>query len=265
MDDVLKNEGKPLSPPTGFDVPFDVVELPSKGKLYKGTSLEDKETIEVHYLTAKEEDILTSPNLIQSGKILDVLVKSVLKDRTIVAEDLLLGDRNTILVWLRSTGYGENYPIEISCQTCGHGFVNEFDLSSLDMNYLSVDPDEDGTFTTTLPVRKNEVKFKLLTARDEAKILRKVEDMKKLSKSPVNSTATVRMKQSIVEVDGNSDPMNISRFVETMPVKDSKAFRSEVEKIEPGIDMHQEVACPSCGARHREVIPIRANFFWPDD
>lgn len=264
MDEITKGQIKPKSSSTELETPFDVVELPSKGKLYKGTSLEGKDSIEVKYLTATEEDILTSPNLLQSGKVLDVLVKSVLKDKTIKVEDLLLGDRNMILVWLRSTGYGAEYPITLSCQSCGHEHTHEFDLGGLDIKYLEEDPDEDGLFSCTLPLRKNTVRYKLLTAGDELAIVKKIEDRKKLTNSVVDNTTTIRMKFLIFDIDGNSDPSFVARYVDTMPVKDSKFLRQEIGKVEPGIIMEQDVTCPSCGDSNKEVIPIRANFFWPD-
>lgn len=263
MDDVLRDE-KNQSSSSSFEIPFDIIELPSKGKLYKGTTLEGMDSIEIHYLTAKEEDILTSPNLIQSGKLLDVLLKSVLKNKKINVEDFLLGDRNTILVWLRTTGYGAEYPVSVQCEHCGHEFVNEFDLSSLDIKELPEDPDDSGVFSCELPIRKNTIKFRLLTAGDEQKIQRKIEDTKKLTKSQVSPASTIRMKFSIVDVDGNSDAAFISNYIDTMPVKDARVFRTRFAEIEPGMIMEQEMTCPSCGERSDESIPIRSNFFWPD-
>ena len=263
MDDVLRDEKNQSSSST-FDIPFDVIDLPSRGKLYKGTSLDGMESLEIHYLTAKEEDILTSPNLIQSGKLLDVLLGSVLKNKKINPEDFLLGDRNTILVWLRNTGYGEEYPIPVQCSHCDHEFVNTFDLSNLDIKELEIDPDEDGLFTCVLPVRKNTIRFTLLTAGDEKKIQRKIEDTKKITRTPVNPASTFRMRFAIKEVDGNSDPTFIAKYVDTMPVKDSRAFRMKFSDIEPGTVMKQEMTCPECGERGDEHIPIRSNFFWPD-
>lgn len=263
MDDVLRNDTNQSSS-SAFEIPFDVIELPSRGKLYKGTTLEGMDSIEVHYLTAKEEDILTSPNLIQSGKLLDVLLASVLKNKKIKPEDFLLGDRNTILVWLRTTGYGEDYPVQVQCEHCGHEFVNTFDLSSLDIKELPVEPDDDGLFTCELPSRKNTIRFSLLTCGDEQKIQRKIDDTKKLTRTQVNPASTIRMRFSIREVDGNSDAAYISRYVDTMPVKDSRVFRKKFAEIEPGTVMEQEMTCPECGERSDEAIPIRANFFWPD-
>ena len=264
MSDILKGEMKPKSSTTGMEIPFDVIELPSGGKLYKGTTLEGKSSLEVQYLTAAQEDILTSPNLLQSGKILDVLIKSVLKDKSINPAELLLGDRNMIVTWLRSTGYGEEYIVELSCQSCGHSFENTFDLSTLDVKELEKDPDEDGLFSCKLPVRKNEVKFSLLTSGDELNIMKKIEDRKKITKSQITNASTIRMKYIVKSIDGNSDQMFISNYIDSMPVKDSRFLRKMINELEPGIVMSQLVTCPACGAENMEDIPIRANFFWPD-
>ena len=265
MDEVFKGELKPKGSQTSsFEVPFDVIELPSKGKLYKGTTLEGKTSLEIQYLTAAQEDILTSPNLLQSGKVLDVLLRSVIRDKRINTKELLLGDRNAIVVWLRSTGYGELYPVELACKSCSFSFTNEFDLSKLETKELTEEPDEDGLFSLNLPTRKNVIKYSLLTAGDEEKIMRMIEDRRKKTNSQVMNAATIRMKYMIKSIDGNSDLIKISNYVDSMPVKDSRYFRNIVNEIEPGIIMGQEVSCPSCGNVNKEDIPIRENFFWPD-
>lgn len=266
MDDILKPaEIKPKSSSNEqFAIPFDIVPLPSRGKLYKTGPLAGQDMIEVHYLTAIEEDILTSPNLLQSGKMLDTLIKSVVKNKTIEPEKLLLGDRNAIMVWLRSTGYGAEYPVKIGCNQCSNEFIKEFDLGSLEVKYLEEEPDSDGHFSFTLPVSRKTITFKLLTSEDELTIIRKVESMQKKMGTPINNTNTLKLMTSVVAVDGNSDPVAIKKFVETMPIKDSKAFREFVNEFEPGIIMKQECVCPQCGNTSQEVIPIRSNFFWPD-
>ena len=167
--------------------------------------MEGRDSLEVHYLTAKEEDILTSPNLIQSGKLLDVLIKSVLKDKTINPEELLVGDRNTIMVWLRSTGYGPEYPVNITCQSCGTSYEHEFDLSSLGIKTLEIDPpNSDGTFECELMVRKDKIAFSLMTAKQEYDLLKRTKTKQKLTSSSTNETSTSRLKGLIKSINGDS-------------------------------------------------------------
>ena len=265
MDDILKPENRPQSSTASYETPFDVVELPSKGRLYKGTTLEGRDSLEVHYLTAKEEDILTSPNLIQSGRLLDVLIKSVLKDKTINPDELLVGDRNTIMVWLRSTGYGPEYPVNVTCQSCGTSYEHEFDLSSLDIRTLEFDPpNPDGTFDTELIIRKDKITYSLMTSKQEYELIKKTTAKKKLTSSSTNETTTSKLKMLIKSVNEDSSPSTISKYVDTMPARDSMFLRHLIDGVEPGVIMRQEVECPSCGDIRDGGIPIQANFFWPE-
>ena len=264
MDDILDpTVAKQTSSGGEFQVPFDVVDLPSKGLLYKGTTLEGKTSLEVQYLTAIQEDILTSPNLINTGKMLEVLIKSVLKDKKIDPNELIIGDRNTIIVWLRSTGYGEKYPVSVGCRTCGESFENEFDLSTLDVKTLETLPDENGLFDFFLPKMKKSVKLKLLTCKEEDDVL-KISESKKKSGFGINSALSTKLLYNIMEFDGNSDKGYIRKMIEIMPALDTREIRKYLDSIEPGVVMEQDATCTNCGATHKEVMPIRANFFWPD-
>jgi hypothetical protein len=215
-------------------------------------------------MTAIQEDILTSQNLIASGKMLDALLSSVLKDKSIDPSQFTLGDRNAIVIWLRATGYGADYPVMVHCTSCDTEWKKEFDLSSLEIRELEEDPDQEGYFTINLPQTKSVVKFKFITAADEMGIIKKSEAIQRKQGSPVDHTGTLKMTAAIVEVNGSRDPLTIKSFVETMPVKDSRKFRDTLNSMEPGVIMKQECECPACGSVSTEVIPMRSNFFWPD-
>jgi hypothetical protein len=265
MDEILKSaEIKPKSSNVEYAIPFDIVHLPSAGLLYKDGPLAGKDSVEVHYLTAIQEDILTSPNLLQSGKMLDTLLSSVLKDKAIEPSQLTLGDRNAIIIWLRSTGYGADYPVQLRCGSCGNEHVNEFDIGALSVRELEDAPDADGLFSFELPASKAKIKFRFLTSSDEMNVLKRVEAIQKQQGSSVNHTMSLNMMASIVVVDGEQDQMLIKRFVEGMRVQDARAYRDHINSIEPGILMEQDAECPACGNVSQEVIPIRGNFFWPD-
>ena len=105
-----------LPNPLDFISPTEHVELPSQGKGYpQGHPLHGKETIEIKYMTAKEEDILSSRNLLKKGLAIERLIQSVICDKNVQAKDLLVGDRNAILIAARRSAYGNIYSIKVTC------------------------------------------------------------------------------------------------------------------------------------------------------
>jgi hypothetical protein len=240
---------------------FDVVQLPSKGVYYKeGHPLHNEEFIEIYYMTASEEDILTSQNLIQTGKVLDVLLSNTIRDKSIDPSTLLIGDRNAILLWLRVTGYGAEYPVSIRCSNCAHDFNNNFNLSELSIVEQSTlsDPME-----YTLPTCNSIVQFKFLTGEDESTLERAM-SKRTANKLATSNIVTTRLKLSIVSIDNDADKTKIHNFVNTMSVADSRAFRSYLESVEPSLDMGQDTCCPMCDMVERVDVPMTAQFFWPD-
>lgn len=243
--------------------PFDTVELPSRGKLYTEGPLKDADSIDVYYLTAKEEDILTAPNLLKSGKVIDHLLRSVLVNRDIDPTQLLLGDRNTILVWLRSTGYGSDYPVNLACKHCGKTFEWEFDLSTLDIRYMDSDPDEDGTFPIELPASKKTARIRFLTAKEDAQIDKAIEERSRKLKGSGNPM-TMRLQAYVSEVEG-LDADGKRNFIQTMPVRDTRKIRKFIADNEPSVIMKQDARCTACGEVNEEAtVPITERFFWPD-
>ena len=241
-----------------FETPFDVLELPSKGLLYPGKP----STVKVEYLTASDENILTSPNLIRSGKVLDVLIEKKIKESQIPMNQMLVGDRNAIMIWLRATGYGEMYPVKMTDPTTFEEFETEIDLSKLKTKDLTVQPDENNEFSFVLPRSKKKIKFRLLTVADETSITKKTEQRNKVTKSQISNALTYRLLSQIKEIDGNRDPNYISKFLEVMPAYDSLKFREYSDEIEPGIDLEVEVEGPS--GPFRSIFTIGPNFFWPN-
>jgi len=240
-----------------FEVPFDILPLPSKGLLYPG----QKDSMKVEYMTASDENILTSPNLIKSGKVIDVLIERKVKESPVPLDDLLVGDRNAIMIWLRATGYGEMYPVKLTDPVTAEEFETEVDLNDLKTKEIGAQPDERNEFSFTLPKSKKVVKFKMLTVGVEREIVSKSEKRAKLTKSPITNLLTNRLEKQIVEVDGNRDPNYIGKYIQFMPAYDSLKFREYVDNIEPGIDMTVDVEGPS-GEPFRSTLPIGLNFFW---
>ena len=242
-----------------FEIPFDVIELPSKGVLYPNNISH----VKVEYLTASDENILTSPNLLQSGKVIDYLLEQKIKEKDLNSKDLLIGDRNAVMIFLRATGYGEMYPVKLTDPETGEVFEYEINLSELKTKTLGATPDEKGEFTFHLPRSNKDIKFRLLTAKDESDIIARVEKRSKIVKGSVSNTLTYRLEKQISEIDGNRDNGYISKFVAIMPAFDSLKLREYVDEIEPGVDLNIEVESPT-GNFFRTPLPITLQFFWPN-
>jgi hypothetical protein len=239
-----------------FDFPTEVVELPSKGLLYPEDSPLSSGTIEMKYMTAKEEDILTNINYLQQGIVIDKLLQSLIVTK-IKYSDLLLGDKNALLIAARVLGYGKDYDI-----TYGGEKVT-VDLSKLENKKLdeSLFTKGKNEFTFSLPTSGIEIKFKLLTHKDERDIAEEVKGLQKIDKdsNPDNST---RLKFMITEVDGDSKKSTIRKFVDNyFLARDSRAFRAYVASIQPDVDL---TFYPEGGPEGGVDIPIGISFLWPD-
>lgn len=239
-----------------FDFPTEVVELPSKGLLYPEDSPLSSGTIEMKYMTAKEEDILTNINYLQQGIVIDKLLQSLIVTK-INYSDLLLGDKNALLIAARVLGYGKDYDI-----TYGGEKVT-VDLSKLENKKLdeSLFTKGKNEFTFSLPTSGTEIKFKLLTHKDERDIAEEVKGLQKIDKdsNPDNST---RLKFMITEVDGDSKKGTIRKFVDNyFLARDSRAFRAYVASIQPDVDL---TFYPEGGPEGGVDIPIGISFLWPD-
>ena len=240
-----------------FNMSFDLLPLPSGGKLYKNK----KSSVKVAYMTTSDENILTSPNLVSSGQFLEILINRKLLDTNIRYRDLHVGDRNAIMLWLRATSYGEMYPVTLYDET-GEPFNTEINLNDLKVINLGVEPDSEGYFDFFLPVAKINIKFKLLTIGDVEDITEQVESDVR-NKIPVNNTSTYVLERQIIEFNGERDKNMIRDFIQSMRIGDSKALRQYVDKIESGIDLNIEVGTPG-GGSIKTFLPINSKFFWPD-
>jgi hypothetical protein len=240
-----------------YNAAFDVIPLPSEGKLYKNK----KPSVKVAYMTTADENILTSPNLLQSGEFLEILINRKLLEPDLRYKDLHVGDRNAIMLWLRATSYGEMYPITMYDEE-GVPFESEVDLNSLKTIKLSIEPDAEGYFDFYLPISKASIKFKLLTVGDLDQIEKMVAEDEK-NEIPVNSVITYRLERQIVDVNGNRDKGFIKDFIEKMRVRDSKELKDYIEKIDCGVDLAIEVKTPR-GESISTFLPLSVRFFWPD-
>ena len=234
--------------------PTEMVDLPSKGLLYPEDSPLRAGTIEMKYMTAREEDILTNSNYIQQGIVLDKLLESLIVTK-INFKDLLVGDKNSILIASRILGYGQDYEFELN------GRVYQVDLTTLKDKELPSDVDytNGNDFNFTLPASKDEVTFKLLSHGDELAIEQELKGLKKINPNGSPELST-RLKYIITSVNGEREKKTIREFVDNeFLARDSRALRQEVKRISPDIDLTIQ------GDGGEDIaVPINLNFFWPD-
>jgi hypothetical protein len=238
-----------------FTLPTETVELPSKGLLYPEGSELAKGTVEIKYMTAKEEDILTNQSYIKNGTVLDKLLKSVIVSK-IAFDDLLIGDKNAIMVAARILGYGADYKFDYL------GEEYTVDLSQLENKEIKEElfTSRTNEFSFTLPHSKNKVTFKLLTHKDEQNINRELEGLKKINKDSSPELST-RMKYLITSVEGSRETKDIREFVDNyLLAKDSRALREYIKEVQPDVDL---TFFPD-GSSDRIPVSIGVNFFWPD-
>ena len=209
-------------------------------------------------MTAKEEDILTSQNLIQQGIVLDKLLESLVVDKSIKLDDMLIGDKNALMVAARVLGYGKEY------QFTYDGIEQSVDLSMLEPTEMDFDKFTKGQneFNFKLPNSEREIVFKLLTQKDENEVDSELVARKKLNKHQ-STELTTRMKKMILSVDGNSDRTFINNFIDNEFLSiDSLAFRQYLAEITPDVDMNTTVV-NSAGEEIEVTIPVTLRFFWP--
>ena len=251
-----------------FTTPTEFVELPSGGSYYRdGHPLSGVDTLEIRYMTAKDEDILTSRSLLKKGVAIERMLENILVDKSVNVDDLLVGDKNAIIVAARSTGFGSEYTTSITCPSCLESNEHGFDLAEMktslgDPGSVGAEETEDGTFKVVLPRTMVEVEFKLLTGADERKLYLTNQKKKKhkLEETPIVDT----MRLFIVSVAGQSDPGTIGQFLEVVPASDSRALRTAFSTVAPNIDMKQTFVCENCSHEQEMEVPLTADFFWPD-
>jgi len=241
-----------------YKFPTEMVELPSKGYFYPEGHPLASGKVEVKYMTAKEEDILTSQNLIEQGIVIDKLLESLIVDKSIGIGDMLTGDKNAIMVASRVLGYGKDYQFEYD------GEEQSIDLSKLEPVDIDFTKYTKGVneFTFELPSSKRSLTFKLLTGGDEKEITLEIAARRKITKEQ-SFELTTRLKKMIISVDGNSTKAYINNFVDNEFLsRDSFAFRQHLEDITPDVDMSATVV-DSTGKETVVSVPVTVRFFWP--
>ena len=214
-------------------IAYDVVELPTKGIHYKNKN----KSVRVAYLTASDENILSSPSLIGSGLVVDELLKRKILDKSLSIDEIVDEDRQAILIFLRNTAFGSEYTITVTDPKTNEPFTVDVDLSE----------------------SKNEVSFTFLSLKQEKEI---DEIRKSWNGNGVAPIITKQLEMMIKSVNGNKDLMNIRNLIETLPIKDSQNFRKFINQVKPGLDLTQNVTTPS-GETIQVEIGFGVEFFRP--
>jgi hypothetical protein len=258
--------------PLSFVAPTEFVSLPSKGKYYPSEHpLHGEETLELKMMTTKQEDILTSKSLLKKGVAIDRFLESLIIRNDVKTADLLVGDKNALLVAARISGYGADYVTQVTCPACAESTNFEFDLEVYTEQEGTEASEQDGvkigdhngalTFFITLPTTGWTIGCRPLYGRDEQAIAKLSQNKKKAG---ISETAlTDQLTSLVVSVEGRSDKGTIGQAIANMPAKDSRFLRDLYKTLIPNIDMEQTFVCSYCAYDTEMEVPLTAEFFWP--
>jgi phage FluMu protein Com len=254
-----------MANPMDFVTPTQFVSLPSKGRYPEGHPLSGKDSIEIKYMTAKDEDILTNRSLLKKGLAIDRLISNVIKDNSVDSRSLLIGDRNAILIYARASAYGEDYKTKVKCPNCETVSKFTFDLSDHetfhgdDLEKLNMTDNGDGTFMLNLPVSKITARIRPMVVMDEIQIAAKDK-----SKKSEEEMVTQQMKRFVVSFNGYEDQSTLNYVVDNMIAKESKMLRDAFKSISPDVVLEQSFTCRHCDHEEVMTVPFGTDFFWPD-
>lgn len=238
---------------------YEIVKLPSKGLFYKNKISE----VNVEYMTSKDEDLLTTPSLIENGTVLDVLLKRKIKTKNIIPDDLLAGDRNAVILFLRSSSYGAEYSVQVPDPRTNITFKTTVDLQKLKYKKVNEQPDEQGHFTVKLPMRKKTVIFRLLTSGEETMLFKKAEAIKDAYNQEFSEYSTLKLKSHVISIEGNTDRTYIGKFIDAMPAMDALTIRRKILNVSPDVDMDYEFQTKD-GYKFKAQLAVGVDFFFPN-
>ena len=261
------NSNTPATTTSNFNfvTPTEMVSLPSQGKFYsEDHPLHNKDAIEIKHMTAKEEDILLNQGYLNRGVAVDKLLESVITDKSIKLNDLLIGDKNAIVIAARVTGYGPTYIAKTTCPNCFEVEEKEFNLEEIASRPVQVsdaiEVTDAGSFKVTLPRSKREVEGRFFDGHDE-KVIGDISQKRKKHKLPENQLISM-LSRMIISIDGTSERSVVDAFVESMPAFDSRYLRKTYENIMPNINTTFGFECDSCSYEGEVQMPLTAEFFW---
>ena len=275
MPDLPEQQNSESRPPPAMDLKFitptEFVELPSQGKFYPPQHpLHNKDTVEIKHMTTKEEDILTSTTLLKKGIALDRMLESILIDKAINIDDLLIGDKNALIIASRAHGYGTAYETTIDCPQCDTSQQYSFDLESLPIQHpeedvikkYNVERSEYGTYLIPLPRTQYVVEVKFLTGHDEKKAAA-ISSHKKKRDFPETIVSDF-LRLAIVSVNSTTQESALNEFIATLPALHGRYIRRVYEQLVPSIKMNHSFTCAECNHEGTMEVPLSADFFWFD-
>jgi len=254
-----------MANPMDFVAPSQFVDLPSKGKYPQGHPLYGQDSIEINYMTARDEDTLTSRSLLKKGIAIDRLIQNLIKNKSIDSNSLYIGDRNAILIYARASAYGDEYKTKVSCPNCGETSKFKFDLSNSkvhhgdDIEDTEIQRTDQGTFLVELPISAIQAEFRPLIGHDEMQMIKESK-----GKNSMDNLVTKQMKRFVLSFNGYKDKKTVNYVCENMVATDSRYLRDCFTLISPDINIQDNFVCKHC--EHEEVmtVPFGADFFWPE-
>lgn len=253
MENALSKETDP-----DLLISYEIVYLPSKGIFYDNGLAE----VNVEYMTSEDEDLLTTPSLIESGVVLDKLLARKIKTKGVNPKNLLAGDRNAIILFLRTSSYGTDYNVEVTDPRDNSTFKTVVDLMNLKYKELTEHPNENGYFNVELPMRKKIVEFKLLTVGEDDIIFKQAKAQQDAYNLDYSPYSTMKLKASVVSIDGNNDRDYINKFITAMPARDAFAIRKKILDVSPDVDMTYKFKAPD-GFEFEATLAVGLDFFSP--
>lgn len=250
-----------------YEPPTDFVELPSQGKFYpKDSPLHGVDKVEVKFMTAREEDLLVSPGLQKAGIAVDRVVESLIMDKRIRAKDLLVGDKNAILMNARKNAFGDDYEFSYTCENCGSQnkhtelFSNAKPKELVPNDNCSIT--DNGTLLMKLPKSGFTVELRFLKGEEELAIDQITQ--KRINNNLPPESLLTRYRYMIISLNGNEDTEAITSFIGSMPIMDSLFLRTRYSEMNPDMVFNYSDDCKKCGHTNRGGVPISVNFFWPE-
>jgi len=258
-----------------YKFPTEIIELPSRGLIYPKDNPLSSGKVEMKYMTAKEEDILTTQSYIKDGSVLDRLFQSLIisngEGQPIKYVDLVTGDKNAIMIAARILGYGKDYEVEVEDPYSNNKQKETIDLTQFENNEYDgsnqIEPNRN-EFEFTLPRSERKITFMAMTESKERKVKHQVEELKKANRKLKDATSrelTTRLKNMILSVDGDSEQKTINHFVDNeLFAVDSKALRAYINEVIPDIDLTWEFVSEETGEGRMMQLPMDTSFFWPE-
>jgi hypothetical protein len=240
-----------------IEQPFDMIPIPSEGKIYP----HKKSEVKVAFLNAADENMLTSPNLLMNGKFIKLLLERKILDPDFSYDKLQIGDRNAILIWLRATAWGPEYDIIVPYPDSDETFPSTIDLNTLKFKKLKQEPDKYGYLSTTLPHSNDIVVYRFLNMKDLEELIAIDEYEREVLELDFTNTLTYRMERHIISINGETNPEILRKKILTMNPKDSRHLRNTIDELESGIEQNITVKAPG-GESIDTYFPVNEELFW---